>query len=239
MTIKLFGDGAILIDFEQKIEEEINATVIALQKTIETEALPGVTFCIPAYCSLTVGYDRTVTRFDVLKDKIKKLAASRAGKKSGFNKRTLNIPVCYEGKFALDFADLAKQTGLTRAEIIALHTSTPFRVYMLGFLPGFAYLGRLPEQLFCTRKTTPRLRVPARSVGLAGFQTGIYPSEVPGGWQIVGQTPVQVFDGEKENPFLFQAGDEVNFYAISNTSFQNIEKDIQAGTFTLESMQKK
>ncbi len=213
MTFHPFGDSALLINFEQKIEEAINAKVIALAEAIEAAAIPGLTFLTPAYCSLTVGYDPLKIGFGEFCQKIKPLAESLSGHFAIKKNRVLEIPVNYAEPHCLDMAEVVQQTGLSASEIIERHTSIEYRVYMMGFLPGFVYLGSLPEQLYCTRKAKPRLRVPARSVGLAGQQTGIYPSEAPGGWQIIGRTPVNIFDGKKDNPFYFQAGDIVKFYA--------------------------
>ena len=224
MQFHAYGDSALLINFDQKIDPEINLAVVALKDAIEKFTIPGVTFCIPAYCSLTVGYNPSVLHYDELCEQINALTSINMDDKKLQPGRTLKIPVCYEVPYALDFPDLIQQTGVSREEIIKIHTTTPFRVYMLGFLPGFAYMGRLPETLFCSRKKTPRLRVPAQSVGLAGYQTGIYPSEAPGGWQIIGRTPLKIFDGEKENPFLFQPGDQVVFEAISKEEFERMER---------------
>ena len=222
MTYQAYGDSAILINAEQKIDLEINASILHLKQTIESSDLPGVTFCIPAYCSLTLGYDPSLIHFEALCNKIKAL---KIKKTKDPDSRKLNIPVCYEEGFALDLKEVKSQTGLSQSEIINFHTSTLFQVYMIGFLPGFPYLGKVPEVLFCKRKDTPRLIVPARSVGLAGYQTGIYPSQAPGGWQIIGRTPLEIFDASKAHPFLFRAGDQVQFLAISRSDFESIEKN--------------
>ncbi|MTI30760.1 5-oxoprolinase subunit PxpB [Xanthovirga aplysinae] len=236
MTFQLYGDNALLINFEQKIDSEINAQVISLANTIEKAAIPGVTFSIPAYCSLTVGFDPSLLKLDDLCDKIKTLSSALPMASQSSKKRLLKIPVCYEDAFGLDFPEVMKQTGLPRQEIIALHTQRQFRVFMLGFLPGFAYLGTLPQTLYCSRMTTPRLRVPAQSVGLAGYQTGIYPSEAPGGWQIIGRTPIKTFDPSKGSPFLLQAGDIVQFHAISVKEYLKIDNDISSNTFNWNSI---
>ena len=236
MTFHPFGDSAILIKFDQKIAESVNAEVIAFAQSIETAGISGITFCIPAYCSLTVGYDPSILRFEQWSQILQSLANSEKAKIPQRKIRTLKIPVCYEPEFALDIDEVKRQCKLSIKEIITIHSSTLFRVYMLGFLPGFVYLGRLPESLSVSRKTTPRLRVPPRSVGLAGFQTGIYPSIAPGGWQIIGRTPLKTFDGNRANPFLFRAGDQVRFHPISSRSFQNIEKDVVANQFNLNSI---
>lgn len=225
MEIRAYGDRAILINFDQKIDPEINQQVIALGQAIEAASWLGVQYLIPAYCSLTLAYDPGVTSYAVLEKAILSLDRMASEKSIG-NSRSLSIPVCYEQPFAWDLADVATVTRLSAEKIISLHTSTIFRVYMLGFLPGFVYMGRLPEVLQCKRKTTPRLKVPTQAVALAGFQTGIYPSEAPGGWQIIGKTPVKVFDPRLEDPFLFRAGDSVSFRAISRTEFDQIEEEV-------------
>jgi len=215
-----FGDNALLINFEQKIDPEINSEVVQLYKSILAAQWPEVTFCSPAYCSVTVGYDFALTDFESLGQKIKALRV----KSVTVNKtKAIEIPVCYEGACAPDMEVVELQSGLSSKEIIALHTTPTYQVYMIGFLPGFAYMGTLPEKLQCNRKETPRLRVPARSVGLAGSQTGIYPSEAPGGWQIIGRTPWEIFNPEVKIPCRFQPGDLVTFHAISESEFLTLE----------------
>lgn len=238
MTFRIYGDSAILINFEQKIEEAINEQVINLTRLIELAALPTVRYCIPAYCSLTVGYDALATDYDELVEQIKQLSKGLTEEQNPGSGRKLKIPVCYEKPYAMDFSELCEKSGLSQEEIVKLHTGLSFRVYMLGFLPGFVYMGKLPKELYCPRKSNPRLRVPANSVGVAGFQTGIYPSIAPGGWQIIGRTPLKIFDGTKKNPFLFQAGDQVQFSAISKSDFAQIEEDLITGKYDLDSIYK-
>jgi len=231
MKILPFGSNALLINFEQRIDPLINSQVLALQAAIESASPNGLSHYIPAYCSLTVVYDPGLQSFEKLKAQILSLLKDLPASPSSSNQRRLKIPVCYEEGFGLDLSAVSQQTGLSAKEIIHYHTRTPFQVYMLGFLPGFAYLGKLPEELACARKASPRLRVPARSVGLAGLQTGIYPSEGPGGWQIIGQTPVEVFHENQAVPFLFKAGDQVHFHAISAAAFHDIRRAVEARTF--------
>lgn len=233
MTIQSYGDSAVLIDFEQKIEEDINAEVIALHQALRDASFPEITFYIPAYCSLTVGFDADRITYEELYKKIKSITEHSSADTTQKKSRILNIPVCYDPVFALDMDDISKQTGLSVQEIIKTHTNTTFRVYMLGFLPGFAYMGKLPKALYCSRKPKPRLQVPAQAVGLAGYQTGIYPFEAPGGWQIIGKTPLPLFRAGEEASFLFRPGDRVNFRAISLNDFQHIENDVASGNFNL------
>lgn len=206
MTIQPFGDRALLINWEQRIDPELNATVQAWQQAIEQAAIKGVAYSIPAYCSLTVVFNPLQIAFRTLAEQIQ--AIEIPGQSTGHTGRTLEIPVNYNGA---DLPEVAQRTGLSEAEVIELHSNCPYRVYLIGFLPGFPYLGPLPEALHCPRKQTPRQSVPAGAVGLAGAQTGIYPFEAPGGWQIIGQTPLKVFDAEAQDPFLLCPGDTVIF----------------------------
>jgi len=225
-SIKQYGDQAILINFEQKIDPAINAAVIALKDAIEAANIAGITFMIPAYCSLTVGYNPSVIDYEILVKVMEQIAVNQLTnlKNNQPQKaiRQLQIPVCYELPYALDLVELSEAKGIAIEKIIELHTSPTYKVYMLGFLPGFVFMGKIAPELACKRKTTPRLSVPESSVGIAGFQTGIYPTNSPGGWQILGKTPLKIFNPQKETPFLFQAGDEVNFYPITKKEFLKI-----------------
>lgn len=230
-SIKIYGDQALLLNFEQKIDPTINAAVIALKNALDQANIDGVTYQIPAYCSLTVGYNPKVIDFETLTVVIRQISSklfdnwdgnvsdTLEGIRYEGDTRQLKIPVCYEAPYALDMQELSKEKGLSVEKIIDLHTRQIFKVYLLGFLPGFVFMGKLPDALQCNRKVTPRLRVPASSVGIAGFQTGIYPTESPGGWQIIGRTPLSIFNPQRDNPFHFRAGDEVQFYSISAEEF--------------------
>ncbi|MCB0628283.1 MAG: 5-oxoprolinase subunit PxpB [Saprospiraceae bacterium] len=222
ITFHRFGSQALLIQWEQRIDRDINAAVVRLAKEIEQAKIPGITYCLPAYCSLTVGYRSPMITYDLLCREIEALiSAQRTLTSTMPSPRQITIPVCYEGPCAPDLEWLSEHTGLDCEQIISLHTSTPFHVYLIGFLPGFPYLATLPSVLHAPRKETPRLRVPAGSVALAGLQTGIYPLESPGGWQIIGRTPVRLFDPKRESPFYLQTGDEVRFEAIGWDAFQH------------------
>jgi len=231
---KMYGDQALLVNFEQKIEEEIYKQVISLKDAIEIDNLGGFLYMIPAYCSLTIAYDPIQTNFSKLRGEIERIAATISGENLTDSGRKLLIPVCYEEEYAVDFAELTEQTSLSREEIIAVHTQAEFRVYMLGFMPGFTYMGKLPPSLYCKRRRSPRLKVPAGSVGLAGFQTGIYPAELPGGWQIIGRTPLSLFDPNLADPFLFHAGDRVQFRKISAKEYRELEEEQERGEINLD-----
>ena len=229
-----YGDSAILINFEQKIDEKINAQVINLHRALQISSIETITYLIPAYCSLTIGYDPYKITFDLLRNQIQRIIDQTEVDSSQKQKRVLKIPVCYEPPYALDFEDVESHTQLSTSSIISIHTSTLFRVYMLGFVAGFSYMGTLPELIQCPRKQVPRLKTPVGSVGLAGQQTGIYPTEAPGGWQIIGRTPLKVFNHQNENPSLLQPGDLVRFHAITPEAFESIQGSQSLGTYKLQ-----
>ena len=224
------GDRALLINFEQIIDRDIHRQVVALSNKIEAALIEGVTFILPAYCSITIGYAPENIRYEELKPLIKDLWKKPASTQKSSN-RFLTLPVCYEEPCALDLLEISKLSGLNPEDIIAKHCSQSYQVYMLGFLPGFPYLGILPEILQYPRKPEPRLHVPDRSVGLAGPQTGIYPFRSPGGWNIIGRTPLPIFNAKQNDPFLFKTGDEVKFLAIGKEEYQMIEAEIEDGTY--------
>jgi len=231
MKIQPFGDKALLVTFEKKIDPEINQQVISLYHTLKASG--KFTFLTPAYCSLTVGIDRTQYAISEATELINDLASHPLTNQVAYV-RNITIPVCYEDEFAPDLDEVAQTTGLTKQEVIEKHSSTEFRVYMLGFVAGFAYMGTLPDELVCSRKKTPRKSVPKGAVGLAGHQTGIYPVNAPGGWQIIGQTPVDMFDTRREEPNLLFPGDKVKLRAISRDEFKLIAIKQETGIYSME-----
>ena len=149
--------------------------------------------------------------------------------------RLWHVPVCYEGEFAPDLAEVARLTGLTPNDVVALHSGIRFHVYMLGFLPGFPYMGDLPPQLALPRRADPRLRVPAGSISIATTLTAIYPYESPGGWHLIGATPIRMFDPERPKPALFAPGDAVNFQPIDAAAYASIRKAVETRSYEVES----
>jgi inhibitor of KinA len=227
-TIFPLGDTAITIDFGNTINIELNKAVINLGELIKAGNFIGVTDIVPAYSSLTIHYDviavtkhyGSTSAYTIIK---KKLEALLREEMQTVEKpaRRLNIPVCYAAKYALDNDGICNLTNLSFDEVIRIHTSRIYRVYMVGFLPGFAYMGEVDPQIAVPRKREPKVTIAAGSVGIAGRQTGIYPLTSPGGWQIIGRTPIQLFDKEKEEPALFKGGDEVTFFSIKEDEFEN------------------
>lgn len=226
-----YGDSALLLNFTQHIDAETNKKVLGATRAIEQANIFGLRYCTPAYCSIVIGFDPTKIKYDLFAGLIKSVFNQKNIHQQNEKKQTLMIPVCYDPSFAIDLLTLSAELKISPKEIIQLHTSVTYRVFMLGFLPGFPYLGETDQRIACKRKSTPRKKVLARSVGLAGRQTGIYPVDAPGGWQIIGQTPVPVFDPQKSNPFLFAAGDTVQFYPVTATVFDSIKGEIKNGHF--------
>jgi inhibitor of KinA len=227
-TIFPLGDSALTIDFGNLVDENINKKLITLFRQLRQHASPKILDIIPAYSSLTVYYDVAAaalpgkSAFEVMAGMIEGMTATPHSSVEE-SSNLFEIPVCYAEKFAPDMAALAAQKGLSVREVIQIHTGRTYRVYMLGFLPGFAYMGTVDERISLPRKQDPRSKVLAGAVGIAGNQTGIYPLESPGGWQIIGRTPMQIFNRDKERPVLLQAGDSVNFYSITENEFENYQ----------------
>lgn len=232
--IKRFGDRGILVNFAQQIDPDINELVIQLDEDLRQSLPNEIQYTIPAYCSLTIQYDPDLISFAAIKSTLSELLNQEKRPATVSQHREITVPVCYDVSLGWDLAELSQELDLSIEGLIKLHTTQIYRVYMLGFLPGFVYMGKLPTALQCRRKTTPRLRVPQGSVAIAGFQTGIYPSEGPGGWNIIGQTPLPPLRPRRSDPFLFRAGDQVRFEDISLAEYGEITKQLEAGTYELK-----
>lgn len=213
------GDSALSVEYEERIDPLVNARAIALAERLRAAAIPGVRDIVPAYRSVCVSFDPLRTDHDALVECVER-EAGRPAPEAAAQSEPLRIPVCYGGDFGPDLGAVAAFGGISADQVIALHTSIVYRVFMLGFVPGFAYLGIVDARIAAPRHATPRVRVPAGSVGIAGVQTGIYPAETPGGWQLIGRTPVRPFDASRSQPFLMKAGDAVRFYSIDRQAYE-------------------
>ena len=213
------GDTGVLAVFEQKIDEEIGAQVAALDAAVRAAKIPGAGETVPAFASLLVRYDPLLTDYGAVAGAVDALARRLPPPEPGAG-RLVTIPVCYGGTFGPDLAFVAQHAGLTEAEVVRRHTGRDYRIYMLGFLPGFPYLGGLDPALCTPRLQNPRTAIPAGSVGIGGEQTGVYPVASPGGWQLIGRTPLDLFDPER--PPRYAAGDRIRFTAITAEQFAKL-----------------
>ena len=222
------GDAAITIDFGNCIDISVNKEVIERFEQLQQHPVTGMIEVVPAYSSLTIYYDvlairkKTVagnTTFELIKQELEERLQQpvlQIEKKQ----RLIKIPVCYEAEFAMDLHQLAAVNNITVEEVIHIHTSKVYKVYMLGFLPGFTYMGEVDERIATPRKPQP-VNILGGSVGIAGKQTGVYPFASPGGWQIIGRTPIKLFDADKEESTLLRAGDTAQFYPITKDEFES------------------
>jgi KipI family sensor histidine kinase inhibitor len=215
----LMGDRGLLLEFGDEISSEVNEKVRRMALAIQPEAIEGIVETIPTYRSLLIIYNPLILPIDDLKKRL--YLIERGLQQTPFPEPKLTrIPVVYGGSYGPDLEEVAKYHRISTEEVIHLHCSRPYFIYMIGFMPGFPYMGELSEELITPRLKTPRLLVPAGSVAIAQKQTGIYSMDSPGGWQILGRTPVKLFGPEREPPALLQMGDLVQFYPISEKEFE-------------------
>jgi KipI family sensor histidine kinase inhibitor len=213
------GDRAILVELGDGISPQVNQKVRALFVGLDAHGIKGIKEMVPCYRSLMVVYDPLVLTLPILKSQIDKLCYTLADAQLP-GPRTVEIPVVYGGEYGPDLQWVADYHNMTPAEAIRLHTQPTYQVYMIGFMPGYPYMGEVDDALATPRRDTPRTHVPQGSVGIAQKQTGIYPVSSPGGWQIIGRTPVQLFDPQTKPPCLLEMGDTVKFYAIAADEMQ-------------------
>lgn len=238
MDIKVMpaGDSALVVEFGNEINEAINEKVHALAQKIRQENIPGITEMIPTFRSLLVSYDMLQISYSKLSVMLSVLSRELEMNRAA-HRRIVKIPCCYGARFGVDLSDMERLTGLSREEIIELHSSVDYKIYMLGFLPGFVYLGGLDKRLEVPRLDTPRVRIGKGAVGIGGNQTGIYPMDSPGGWRLIGGTPVDLYDPEREDPVLLRAGEYIRIVPISIMDYYDIRQEILKGIYSLDVIQ--
>ncbi|HKJ48013.1 MAG TPA: 5-oxoprolinase subunit PxpB [Christiangramia sp.] len=231
--ISPLGDRSILINLDGKISPETLEKVLFLKEKIENLEFKQNVEVINTYNSLLISYMFTIEDVYGEVSRLKYLlSVANIPKKSNY--KIFQIPVCYEKDFGLDLEFISKEKDLGLDDIIKLHTAPLYQIYFIGFLPGFLYLGGLDNKLHISRKKSPRRSVEKGAVGIGENQTGIYPKSSPGGWQILGKTPVDLFNNNEDPPSQFSAGDKIKFHAISKDEFYEIEKEIATGNYTLK-----
>jgi len=226
------GEHGLVIEFGTVISPKINALVQKLTKLLHSKTIEGIIEVVPTYRSVTIYFDPLVLARHDLAMMIEKMTNDiQHFDMECLLPKVVHIPVCYGGVFGPDLEFVARSTGLSTQEVIRIHTSQPYLVYMLGFTPGFAYLGGLPAQITVPRQEKLRANIPAGSVGIGGNQTGFYPTESQGEWWLIGRTPIKAFDPKKCNPFLLSAGDYLHFEEISIDEYFALRRQVEAGTY--------
>jgi KipI family sensor histidine kinase inhibitor len=214
------GDSTLVIEFDDRVDPVVNARVIWLADAIQHAGIAGIRDVVPTYRSVAVFFDPLRTSYKNLVDWVTRAASAVPRGEVEQSQTLIRVPVCYDEDLGPDLLSVASLANLSTDQVVALHASMTYRVFMLGFLPGFAYMGIVDERIRAPRRATPRPRVPRGAVGIAGAQTGVYPLDVPGGWQLIGRTPVRPFDPFRKEPFLFKPGDAVRFTPIDRSEYE-------------------
>ena len=225
------GDTALVVEFGDRVDRRLSALVLALDQRLATAKLPGIIETVPTLRSLMIHYDPAVTTHDALEARIEPMLRGLEGKPT--QGRSWTIPVCYEPALGPDLESVAGRTNRTAEAVAELHASVRYRVYMLGFLPGQPYMGDLPQALHLPRRENPRTAVAPGSVAIATTMTSIYPLHSPGGWHLIGRTPVRLFDSSREPPVLLAPADDVMFRPIPLAEFESLDAAAKAGDWQL------
>lgn len=226
------GDSALTFEFGNEISPAVNRSVKALYDFIEAHPIDGISETIPTFRSLSVIYDPRRISYEELCGKLRAAAEAMKQGRDSFS-MVYHIPVCYGGEYGPDLGIVAAYACLTEDEVVRRHTSRTYLIYMLGFLPGFAYLGGLDPKIATPRLPSPRTAIPAGAVGIGGEQTGIYPIASPGGWNLIGRTPVRPYDPHRQPPILYKAGDSIRFFSVDEQTYRDIAERVERGEYQL------
>ena len=224
------GDRGLLVELKEEISPEIAQQVRALRQALEEFAHPAIQELIPAYRSILIRFDPLQTNPKELEELVR--TGSKANNLRLSPAQVIEIPVCYSQEFGPDLESVALHAGLSQEKVIELHSRPEYLIYMLGFTPGFPYLGGLKPEIACPRLSEPRTQIAAGSVGIADQQTGIYPLASPGGWRIIGRTPLKLFDPKRSEPILLKAGDYLKFVPISLKQYENLQNQVEKQNYT-------
>lgn len=232
IRIKPAGDSALVVEFEERIDPAVSARVLDLDRAVLAASLPGVLETLPTYRTLLLRLDPLASDVEAIAATVADLAAkSRGDARPG---RIWRIPVAYGGAHGEDLEAVAAAKQMTPAEVIALHSGVVYHCYMLGFVPGYAYLGGLDPRLHFSRRVNPRLKVPAGTIAIGGQQAAVQSIEAPSGWHLLGRTPERLFDMRRKTPFLIQPGERVRFVAITPTRFEELDARAEKGEIVTE-----
>ncbi len=223
---RIAGDRGLLVEYGDVIDPDVNNKVRSMAIIMEKESSKSVIETIPTYRSLLIIYDPAITNPTKLEKEILALE-ERISQIKIPPPDTVEIPVCYGGEFGPDIQFVADHNSITKDDVIRIHSGAEYQIYMIGFTPGFPFLGGLPKELYTPRLETPRSFVPERSVGIANNQTGIYPLASPGGWQLIGKTPLRLFAPEHSNPFIYKVGDRIKFKPISAEDYNRLAGEVK------------
>ncbi|QXE01464.1 5-oxoprolinase subunit PxpB [Terribacillus sp. DMT04] len=238
LTYHPLGDTGIQLVFGQTILEETNQHIRLFAARLKAERIEGITEWVPAYTTLSIFYRPEKIRYQALKERLEQLYDRIQGGVAAAASLVYEIPTYYGGETGADLAFVAEHNGLSEEEVIRIHSSQDYLIYMMGFVPGFPYLGGMPEEIATPRRENPRARIEAGSVGIAASQTGIYSLESPGGWQIIGKTPVKLYDPESQQPILLSSGHYLRFVPISQSEYDAIAEAVRAGEYEINTKEK-
>lgn len=224
------GDSSVCVEFGNEISPDINRKIRAFKIAVEKSGIPGIVETVPTYRSLLVHYKPEVIGFKAITEKFKSLMGTLDNIEIP-PPTVIEIPVLYGGEMGPDIENVASHNGKTVEEVIKIHTSQEYLIYMIGFIAGFPYLGGMSKEIATPRLKEPRVKIDGGSVGIAGEQTGIYPLDSPGGWQLIGRTPFKLYDAEREKPVLLEAGQYIKFRSISQKEFDETAKAVEDGSY--------